>query len=138
MKLYLAGQYAKRDILKGYAKKLEAIGIVVTSRWLEEDKPLDTNIGDDTDSFYRETAAIDLEDIDIADGILFFAEDPRIGVPRGGRHVEFGYALGTRKYMFSIGEKENVFHFLPRIQTFSTFEDFFSVAEDLYGQTTRS
>ncbi len=139
MRLYLAGQYARRDEFRKYAEKLRLIGIEVTSRWLMEDKPLDTKIGDDTKDFYRETAKIDLEDIDHADSILFFSEDPHVGVPRGGRHVEFGYALGKHKYLFVVGPRENIFHFLPRIHNFDTFEKFLVIAEELYGQAaTRS
>jgi hypothetical protein len=126
--LYLAGQYAKRDILKVYADKLENIGIKVTSRWLMEDKPLNTKIGDDTEEFYRETAEVDLEDIDTADGILFFAEDPHVGIPRGGRHVEYGYALAKGRFMFSVGPKENIFHFLDRVGHYETFDEFFDYA----------
>src|SRR5579864_8087757 len=140
MRLYLAGQYAKREVLKAYANQLEAIGIKVTSRWLMEDKPLNTKIGDDTEEFYRETAVVDLEDIDTADGIVFFSEDPHVGVPRGGRHVEFGYGLAKSKYMFTVGPRENIFHFLSRIHQYDTFEQFLEVAEvaeELYGQTTR-
>jgi hypothetical protein len=134
MRLYLSGMYAKRDIFKEYAKKLEDLGITVTSRWLTEDKPLNTKIGDDTEEFYRETADIDLEDIDSADGILFFAEDPHVGIPRGGRHVEFGYALAKGRIMYTIGPKENIFHFLPRVWNFKTLEEFYSTVEASFGQ----
>lgn len=134
MKLYLAGQYAKRDLLKQYAIELEDIGIVVTSRWLMEDKPLNTKIGDDTEDFYRETATVDLEDIDTADGVVFFSEDPHVGIPRGGRHVEFGYGLAKGKLMWTIGPRENIFHFLPEIKNYPTFNDFYFSVSQVYGQ----
>jgi hypothetical protein len=91
---------------------LEEAGIEITSRWLQEKEPLNSQMGQHTDAFYLETATDDIEDIDRADAVLFFSEDPLVGLPRGGRHVEFGYALGTRKSIAVIGPKENVFHYL--------------------------
>ena len=129
MKIYLAAQYPKRDEMKAFADRLSALGITVTSRWLLEDKPLDTNIGDDTEQFYKETAIIDLLDVKAADTVVFFSENPLVGVPRGGRHVEYGYALGLGRNITVIGPKENIFHFLPWIVHFDSFEDFYKHME---------
>lgn len=124
MKAYLASQYARRDELRTYAKLLADVGIEVTSRWLEEDAPLKSQMGDHTTEFYQYTANIDLEDIDAAEAIIFFSEDPLVGIPRGGRHFEDGYAYGTGKLMYTIGPKENVFHYLPFRQHFDSLADF--------------
>src|ERR1022692_562430 len=107
MKVYLAARYSRRDELREYKTRLEAEGIEVTSRWLEEKEPLDSQMGQHSDEFYVMTATIDLDDIDKADLVLFFSEDPLVGWVRGGRHVEFGYALGTDKPIAIIGPKEN-------------------------------
>lgn len=112
MKIYLAARYSRRDELREYKKQLEEVGIVVTSRWLDEKEPLDSQMGQHSDEFYVETATIDLEDIDKADAVIFFSEDPLTGWVRGGRHVEYGYAIGTGKSIAIIGPKENVFHYL--------------------------
>ncbi len=114
MKVYLAARYSRRDELREYRKTLEEAGIEITSRWLDEKEPLDSQMGQHSDAFYVETATIDIKDIDRAEVVLFFAEDPLVGWPRGGRHVEFGYALGTRKSIAVIGPKENVFHYLRK------------------------
>ena len=124
MKIYIAGQYWRRDELKGLALKLEAMGIEVTSRWLNEKEPLDGGMNHKPGAWYRETAIVDLEDIDRADGILLFSEDPNEGVPRGGRHVEFGYAIGTNKALHVIGPWENIFHFLPAVKHYDDIYDF--------------
>jgi hypothetical protein len=124
MKVYLAAQYRRRDELAGYRTILERLGIEVTSRWLNERNPLDTKMGDDPDAFYVETATIDLEDIDRADALVFFAEDPLVGVPRGGRHFEHGYGFAKGKAIFVVGPKENVFHYIGRNYHFPTFEEF--------------
>lgn len=124
MKVYLAAQYARRDELRQYRLALTSLGVTVTSRWLDEKNPLHTNMGDDTKEFYIETANIDIEDIDKADAVVFFSEDPLVGIKRGGRHVEFGYSLAKGKPVYVIGPRENVFHYLDRVYHFDTFEDF--------------
>ncbi len=124
MKAYLAAQYARRDELREHKTILEPLGIEVTSRWLEEQEPLNSHMGEKPDAWYVETATIDLEDVDRADAVIFFSENPRIGVPRGGRHVEFGYALGTNKVVYVIGPKENVFHYIERVYHFETLSEF--------------
>ena len=127
-KFYLAARYARRDELKGYAAALEAIkGVEVTSRWLQEEAPLDSNMGDHKIEFYKDTAAIDIEDIDRAHAVVFFSEDPLVGVPRGGRHFEMGYAHAKGKSVYVIGVKENVFHYRARVYHYDTFEKFLKV-----------
>lgn len=124
MKVYIAGQYARRDEFAGYRTILEGLGITVTSRWLNEKGSLTGQMGDNSTEFYVETATVDLEDIDSADAIVFFAENPLVGVPRGGRHFEHGYAYGTGKPAFIIGPKENVFHYIGRNYHFDSFDAF--------------
>ena len=124
MKIYIAGRYSRRDELKRRARMLEAMGIEVTSRWLNEKEPLDGDMGHKPAEWYRETAIADLEDIDRADGILLFSEDPKVGVPRGGRQVEFGYAIGTNKALHVIGPWENIFHYLPAVKHYDDIFDF--------------
>jgi nucleoside 2-deoxyribosyltransferase len=127
MKIYLAGQYARRDEFRKYRDVLTLAGYEITSNWLNEVNPLTTKMGDDTDEFYRETALLDFEDIDRADAILFIAEDPHVGIPRGGRHVEFGYAMGKAKQILVIGPKENVFHYIPGVKHYSSLREFVHV-----------
>ena len=124
MKVYLAAQYARRDELKDHAIVLRGMGVEVTSRWLEEKNPLHTNMGDDTVEFYIETANIDIEDIERADAVVFFSEDPTVGIKRGGRHVEFGYAHAKQKPIYVIGPKENVFHYRDRVYHYEKIDGF--------------
>jgi len=80
-------------------------------------------MGEDSPEFYARCAAVDLEDIETADALLFFAEDPLVGIPRGGRHVEFGYGLARGKYIDVVGPRENVFHYVsPLVRHWDTFE----------------
>lgn len=111
MKIYIAGRYSRRDEFREIAKQLEEMGHEVTSRWLQEDEPLNSHMGDHTPDWYAKTAQIDLEDIDNAAAVLFYAEDPKVGTPRGGRHVEFGYAIAKGKFIYVVGPEENIFHY---------------------------
>ena len=124
MKVYIAGRYSRRDEFRKYANFLIEHGHEVTSRWLLENEPLNSNMGDHSDDFYIHTAKIDLEDVDRADAVLFFSEDPKIGTPRGGRHVEFGYALGKGKKILVFGPRENVFHYIDGVTHYNTIQDF--------------
>lgn len=124
MKVYLAAQYARRDELKQHAVKLQEVGVEVTSRWLEEKAPLNSDMGDHKVDFYQETATIDIEDIDRANAVVFFSEDPLVGIKRGGRHVEFGYAHAKEMPIYVIGPKENVFHYRDRVYHYDTLEAF--------------
>lgn len=123
MKAYLAARYSRRDELREYKKILEAEGIEVTSRWLDEQEPLNSQMGQHSLDFYITTANVDIEDVNRADILIFFAEDPLVGVPRGGRHVEFGYAWALGKDIYVCGFKENVFHYLKGVSHFENFED---------------
>jgi hypothetical protein len=121
MKFYIAGKFSRQQEFKVVRNKLEEAGHKVTSRWLDEVSP-DVI----TDYFQETTAAIDLEDISSAHAMIFFSEEPP-SPPRGGRHVEFGYALAERLPIYVIGPKENVFHYTPDyfgiVRHFKTLEE---------------
>lgn len=122
-KFYLAARYSRRDELREHKLLLEEYGVEITSRWLDEKEPLDSQMGQHTTDFYIATATIDLEDIDRADAVIFFGENPREGIVRGGRHFEHGYAYAKGKKMFCIAWKENVFHYLPFMEHFESVND---------------
>lgn len=113
MKIYIAGRYSRRDEFRGVAKQLEEMGHEVTSRWLSEDIPLQHSMYDLAPEYAERSANYDLADIDAATVLLFFAED--VLTPRGGRHVEFGYALAKGKFIYVIGPRENIFHYDPMV-----------------------
>lgn len=133
MKFYLAARYSRREELCGYREQLQAMGHTVTSRWLNGDHQIsDTglNVGNDpeADQFTiaeRERfAAEDLQDVLAADVLVAFTEPPRSTASRGGRHVEFGVAIGQPMPVAVIGPRENVFHCLPSVLHCETFDEF--------------
>lgn len=122
MKVYLASRYSTKDLMNTYAQELLASGIEVTSTWLEETHA-DGRLTDLPDEEHLKWAEIDLRDVYRAEWLVFFSVDPAIPVARGGRHVEFGYALGLGRKILVVGPKENIFHYLPEIHFVNNFEE---------------
>ena len=120
MKLYLAARYTRIDELRSYRKELEARGIEVTSRWLDGNfRTLDTE-----GTVPRQVAGWDMQDIVKADALVAFTENPRISDSRGGRHVEFGFAIALNKRLIVIGPRENVFYSLESVDQYDDWADF--------------
>lgn len=91
---------------------MEQAGHSVTSRWLDADSVENAA-----------TALRDLADVAASDGIILFCEEPRTAT-RGGRLVEFGFAIALDKVLIAIGETaENIFLYLPAIQRFETWTE---------------
>lgn len=42
---------------------------------------------------------------------------------RGGREVEFGYAIKSEKWIWVVGPKRNVFHYMPGVRHFRDWLD---------------
>ena len=96
---YLASRWSRIKELRSYAVRLQDLGIEITSRWIYRDEP---NVVD-LESDEAETVVVeDLQDVLRADACILFAETPRTPT-RGGRFVEFGYAIATRKRLIVIG-----------------------------------
>lgn len=122
--IYLASRYSLKPLMLEHAAVLVSYGMEVTSRWLLEDYSPNVHMSEIEPKTNTEIAKTDLEDIVRADVMLFFCEDQDKQPPRGGRHVEFGYALAQGARIICIGEKENIFHHLPSITHYTTFEDY--------------
>lgn len=132
MRVYLAARYSRRLELCQYRDELRALGIVVTSRWLDGNHQLDKSgapIGEHGEHLVEngdgERAAQlrqhfvqeDCADVLSADCVISFTEEPRsLSGNRGGRHVEFGIAVAARKRLIVVGYRENLFHWLPQVE----------------------
>ena len=148
MKIYLAARYSRRLELCGYREQLEAIGHDVTARWLNGSHQISDSgvpIGDsgealvEGDDGNNSTEAADLRkcfamedlgDVHACDLFIAFTEPPRSTASRGGRHVEFGYALGLAALRVSgspqiivVGHRENLFHWLDGIDFYETWDE---------------
>jgi nucleoside 2-deoxyribosyltransferase len=123
MKVYLAAQYARRSEIKGYVSQLEAAGLTVTSTWTSEHYTPTITLKDIQDKNKKELARRDRHELESADAILFFSEDPDKQPARGGRHVEFGMAVAWGLKLVVVGGKENIFHYLPCVKVFPFFSE---------------
>lgn len=125
MKIYLCGRYSRRDQLRDVRDKIQQMGHDVVSRWLDTEYAYRPDQGAAAPPEYREKyARIDLEDVAACDAVISFTE--AAGIPnagRGGRHVEFGYALALGKRLIVIGHRENLFHHHPRVEFFASYWD---------------
>lgn len=115
MKIYLAHNFAARDVLIPTIVLLERIGHEVTSTWITDDSHIDR--------FNKEKSAlVDLIDIDRADAIVLYT-DQYADRPGKGKFFELGYALAKGKQCYIIGRDDScVFYALPsvtRIQDFT-------------------
>jgi hypothetical protein len=110
---YFAARFSRRFELQGYRAELQRLGHEVTSRWIDSN-------GEDEG---EECAVRDVQDVELADGIIAFLEAPRTPT-RGGRHVEFGIAAAQGKRLIAVGaERENVFYHLPEVEMFRNWQE---------------
>lgn len=125
-RVYLCARYSRHQEMQHKRDQLNARGVAVTSRWIDgdhewvgtPDHEMPLEIGA---RFARE----DLTDLQMADMLVMFGEPPDAeGRMRGGRHVEFGYALSYGIKTILIGPRENVFTALPEVHHFDTWDDY--------------
>jgi len=137
MRVYLASRYGRREELCGYRGILMAQGVEVGARWLDGEHqltPVSQHLGNEGaaliesqgqghDALRQWFALQDLEDIVACSTVISFTEPPGTKATRGGRHVEFGYALALGKRMMVVGPRENLFHWAPGVEVYATFEE---------------
>lgn len=141
MRIYLASRYSRRIELCGYREQLRAIGHAIDAVWLNGEHQISDRgvpIGEsgealvegDDGSTTGEAARLrqkfaqeDYRDVLMCDLLIAFTEPPRSNASRGGRHVEFGIALGLMKRVWIVGPRENIFCWLEDVRQFDTFDD---------------
>jgi nucleoside 2-deoxyribosyltransferase len=111
MKIYIAAMYSRREEMDRKANLLKHKGFEITSSWIYSS-------GEGLS--LSDIALVDLADIDRADAIVSFTNE--IGTITGGRHVEFGYGLAKGKRLILIGGRENIFHYHPSVEQYSTLD----------------
>lgn len=127
MKIYLAAPFRAKDQMSVCAAQLRAVGIEVTSRWLEETHHPATQLNELPLAEHRSNAIKDVEDVLAADALVLFT-DPTKSLVRQGRTAEFGMAIAINKGVrpmpvFVVGEEyENIFHYLDHVQHFLDWE----------------
>jgi hypothetical protein len=114
MRFYLAARYSRREQMLLAQDDLARLGHTVSSRWIQGNHQVDeAGMSTEAGREYRERfAAEDYADVIAAGCVINFTEKPRSCNSRGGRHVEFGMAIGMGKTCLIVGPLENVFHCL--------------------------
>lgn len=117
MKIYIASFFDTRQRIRPFADQLWTKGHEVVSSWLNETAKPD---GMSKQEFWRKLAIKDLAEVKQADCIILDTLDI---TPRGGREVEFGFALAhfQTKSIWLVGPVRNVFHELVD-RRFDTWE----------------
>lgn len=119
---YICARFGRQAEARLFSKKLEMLGHTITSTWVDQ---VELEMYRDSDPRVWERAAVkDVHEVMESDALIYLSEVEENEWGRGGRHVEFGVALGLEIPIFVIGPKENLFHFCPRVQHFETQEDF--------------
>ena len=129
MNVYIAAPYRMKELIKERAAELRAGGVVVTSTWIDEPHKPSTQMQDLTHEEHQAYAVQDVKDVMAAD-ILLLHTDPTKSIVRQGRTVEMGIFVGRRAAthralpIFVVGlEYENIFHHLPQVTHFATWEE---------------
>lgn len=138
MRIFLSARYGRREELRRYAEELAAQGHVIVSSWIYQGEADDVNL-----SFARARglALDDLNELAESDVFIALTEDPESPYGRGGRHVEFGFAVhryneGLLKAVIAVGPRENVFHALPEVHRIDSWgPDIKLVLRTLLGPT---
>lgn len=113
MRIYLAARWRRMGELSDYAKLLREDGHFITARWVD---------GAERDLTRECNAIMDYGDVAAADIVLSFTEAYQSEHSGGGRHVEFGMGYALGKKCVIVGEKEQIFHWLPGVKQCDTFE----------------
>lgn len=128
MKIYLAARYNRRAEIDGYRREIEKLGHTVTSRWLNGSHDAGSLTEPTDPELLARFAREDLQDVNAADLVISFTEQG--DTPRGGRHVEFGVAYSIGNKVWVVPYRENIFHYLPAVRRFDTFEQVLEALKD--------
>lgn len=126
MIIYLAAWFNRHEEVNQHAAELRAMGHIVVSTWHEVVKQQEgasaPELSGDGWRKYEQFAWDDLSEVAISDTLILFTSDPPHG--RGGRHVEYGYALALHKRLIIIGPREHVFHALGHVIHYNSWDEF--------------
>lgn len=123
--IYVAARISRRPQARQLAQHLIEQGHTITSRWVWA-KPRNPGVPETAlspkapDHDRARFAQEDIEDLDNCDWCISLMEPDERNNSRGGRHVEFGYALGKDKRLLIVGAQETVFHHLPQVEVFDS------------------
>lgn len=125
---YIAANYPRREEIHERVKQLEALGWKNNASWVKgENEEVKTD--EITNDMRRAWAEQDCEEIDDSDTIIIC--DDAEGINRGGFMWEFGYAYRDGMRCIIIGQRRNVFAYLPYVSWYETWTDFLDAVRTL-------
>jgi hypothetical protein len=120
-KIYIASMWGRMEEMNEHAAVFRKAGYEVTAQWLD---CFGKNAAYEIDAVGMERAALmDLEDIDRADVLIHYTSAKASMNRGGGRHFEMGYAYRSYKWVIVVGEREQVFCYLPGVDVVATTEE---------------
>lgn len=122
MRVYLAAGFSRKNEIAEKSQELENLGIKVTSTWPWENAAPNSTLDEVGDDYLIFNGRKDLNEILAADALILFTQSPLKPFCRGGRMHEAGFAMGLGKTLLICGPKENIFHYLPEVNQFDTWE----------------
>lgn len=123
MKAYIAASWSAKEIVKTATELLTDLGVTCTNRW-QDHKESDSQ---------SEQAFADIDDISRADSLVVLTQWPST---QGGFHWETGYAYARGKRIIVVGKRGTIFHYLPSVVHYSTFDLFIdAVRKGKYGRS---
>jgi hypothetical protein len=119
MRIYLAARYSRNPEMREVRDRLALLGHQVTSRWIDQhggelEKSFTPERLSAEPEFCARFAQADVDDLLAADAVVSYTGNG--GGGKGGRHVEFGLAVGHGRRLIVVGPRENVFHCLPTVE----------------------
>ncbi len=113
IKVYVAGPWVRKDEAAAARERLKAEGFTVTSRWIDVPQDVDQN-----DVEYMTAQGIhDFEDVQRADCVLVLNLEKS-----EGKAVEQGLALAWDMPLIIVGERSNIFQYLPQVRMMKTLD----------------
>jgi len=116
--VYLAGSFASRHQLKEVRSKLQEMGIIVTSSWLDDKRMTSQN---EYAVFGRDRADRDFRELNLS---KFFIMSWEHHSTTGAMWVELGLAIAMKKIIWVVGYRsENPFTWHREINRFINWEE---------------
>src|SRR6266436_4671730 len=127
-RIYLAASWAAKDHMRWIARQLISRGHKITSSWIYSNHTTGIQARDVEDNLWpsSEGALENANNIMASDLVAVFTDIPST---TGGYHVEFGIALGLRKAVVVVGNRNNIFQAIPNVGHFDNETDFLKWTE---------
>lgn len=106
--LYIAAPFLCREQAREAKRFFQDAGFAVTSRWIDTHSTIEDIQNPENITFLQTRAVHDVQDVYQADILVLLNIQTS-----EGKAVETGLALAWQKPIIIVGQRSNIFHFLP-------------------------